>query len=234
MHPTWTEQLPTDLQTDENYAVFDKYEKLGDFATDFIKVNGDITALTGERDELKGSVTKLDDQIKGMIAIPTADSPDEVKAAFHKMRGVPESVDGYGLEDLAKDDSGKTILEAFRGANLDPEQASAMVNFLTSHFENTEKAQKEASAEAVKKFKEGLGADKARVTFKNAEDAITHFFKEEDREGAKASIMSDPKMISVYSNIGTLLKERPAIFASIGANEGSGDLYPSMSKMGIR
>lgn len=221
MHPTWTEQLPETLRTDENYIIFDKYDKLGDFTTDYLKVNGDMSALTGERDDFKGKVTTLTDKLNSMVAIPTEESDEEEKKAFYSKLGVPESIDDYGIEVLSGDEQGKTVLENFKKANLSKAQATQMTTFLSSYSEQQLTAKQKASEVAVQTYKTSLG-ETADIAFKNATDAVGHFFPEGDKEAAVATIMSDPKQIAVFSRIGTLLKERPGIFASSKASKGSG------------
>ena len=68
--------------------------------------------------------------------IPDANATDEVKAAYHKARGVPESADLYELEALpegyepteADTKFRSDIKQIFHKANLDPAQAKSVEN----------------------------------------------------------------------------------------------------------
>jgi|LGOV01.1.fsa_nt_gb hypothetical protein len=229
-HPTWTEQLPEAMRTEDNYKIFDGYEKLGDFTSDFLKVKGDMSSLSGERDDLNGKVTSLNERIGTMVAIPTDESSEEDKKAFYGKFGVPESIDDYGLADLAANDTGKDVLENFKKANLSKAQAKQMTKFITDNYNSQIEAAQVKSNEAVTKYKTDLG-DRSELHFKLATDAIAHFFPTDDVDAAAQAIMSDPKQIAVFSKIGTHLKERPGIFASSKATKGKGYTYESMKDL---
>jgi hypothetical protein len=229
-HPTWTEQLPEAMRTEENYKIFDQYEKLGDFTSDFIKVKGDLSSLSGERDELKGKVGTFEQQLAKMVAIPGEEATDEEKKAFYEKFGVPESIEGYGFEDLAKDELGKKALEGFKDAKLNKSQAKKMAEFVADFGEVQKKMVEESAAKSVNEYKESLG-DKADLVFKNATDAVAHFFNKEDADTAIKTVMSDPKQIEVFSRIGGLIKESPRIFSQSKTRKGGGVMYESMKDL---
>ena len=224
-HPTWTDQLGDNLKTEENYAIFDQYEKLSDFSTAFLESNGSLTKLKEDISGYEGKITAFDDQLKTMVKKPTETStPEEVRAYY----GVPENVDGYGIDDLAKDDSGKALLENFRTANLSPSQAKLMVENLARYSESETSRTAETKKAAVAKYKTDLGA-KADLVFKNAEDAINKFYGKDILESMKAEIMSNPSLIDTHSKIGHILKESPGLFLGEQNEGGSGNIYESMA-----
>jgi hypothetical protein len=76
----WKAQLPDDLKNNEAFTGF---EKIGDFAKDYLKVKGNVTELEGK---LGKSIPKLSDN-----------ASEEERAAYFNALGRPETVDKYEL-----------------------------------------------------------------------------------------------------------------------------------------
>lgn len=217
--PTWTEQLPAAIRTEENNAIFDKYETIGDFAADYLKVNSSLSALNGEKSTFEGKMNDLTAKMGGMYNIPTAETTPEEKRKFLTALGVPESASDYGLDE----ETGKTFMEL----GFTKDQATNFMEQVKKTSAREAEKQKQQIKEAIGKYDASLG-DKKDITYKLANDALDHFYDKEDLEVVKQSVFSSPKQIEINARIGGLLKERPGLFVVNNNNKGGGNLYDTM------
>jgi hypothetical protein len=101
---------------------------------------------------------------KGVV-IPQEDSPDDVKAAFRTAIGVPDSVDGYGIETPEGEDpeAFKESLEFLRSLDLPKSKVEKLMAFDAGRQEKIQEAAKAAFEQQLEAQEQALikewGAD---------------------------------------------------------------------------
>ena len=217
--PTWIEQLPEDMRSDES---FHGYKTIGDLA------NAHRAALS-ERESL--------------IRVPGEDATDEDRAAFYKAIGVPETPDGYELsppEGLREGLYNKDIESAFKAKvhelGTPADKASALNAWyygLMGEGEAKIAQQEKASLdEAVNTLKTEWPGDKFKENTELAHRAFTRFAGESDDKKAAVkdflektkvgglAIGNHPMFLRIFSGIGAQISDD----SSFGREHGGGEM----------
>ena len=199
--PTWTDQLPDDLKSNEAFTGF---EKLGDMANDYLSMKGNVSDLEGK---VGNSIPKLGEN-----------ATTEEQVAYFKAIGRPDDVAGYNFnkpelpEGVSFDD---TLANDFKSRALDlgltQSQATGLFDWYaaglsTSHQAHAQQTEKEYDT-CVENLKASWGAEYDKniaITTK----AVNEFGGDElkqylDESGAGNS----PKLIQAFYNIGKAMSE---------------------------
>jgi len=148
----WLTQVPKELREHPSLI---KHGKMGDLLQDYIELSG---------------------KAERALYLPGKDAKPEEIQAFLKKMGIPESAEGYELDEkLVKDQpGGKEFLEAFRTmahtAGMTKKQAAKSLEFVAGIARSGGEAQKAAEKQARETFDarllEAVGgnADKAQET----------------------------------------------------------------------
>lgn len=213
--------VPESYRTEDNQATFDAYENFDGFIGDMISKNGQVSQLTTELETAKKG-------LEGTVRLPGEDATDEQIAEYRKTIGVPESIEGYGIDGYDKIPGGKEYMESMVKAGLTPSQAKDQLAAMAGVQKIIDKQNLETSNKAVAAYKESLG-EKADVTFSLAKHGIENFFPDpEVKEKVSSQIMANPELIKAYAKIGAIIKEKPMIMSLGGGGNNSGDIYESM------
>jgi len=174
-----------------------------------------------------------------LVAIPSDEDPDEVKAAWNKSRGIPETPDKYEIkvkppEGLELSDSEKDRLAAITarlhkagGLRADPSVVNLAHEIYyeerieaEAQMEAAATIQKERAESALKKLWQGPEF-KQNTTLADA--AIKHFFGQEfsaikDMQFVDGTRLGDhPEFVKAFAKIGRMTMEDP-VFLEAGRN----------------
>jgi len=208
--PTWTDQLPDDLKTNEAFTGF---EKLGDMANDYLTVKGNVSELEGK---IGNSIPKLGEN-----------ATDEERAAYFKATGRPDDVAGYEFknpevsEGMQIDETvTKDYKEQALNLGLSQKQANGLFDWYNSKmlgaFEEKGRNTENEYNKSVEALKVSWGTDYDKniaVTTK----AVNQFGGDElkqylDDSGAG----NNPKLIEAFFNIGKAMSEDKLISGEPG------------------
>lgn len=210
----WRAQLP---ETQRDNEAFTGFEKIGDFADDYLSTKESVSDLQGKLDN---SIPKLSDN-------PT----DEEKAAFLTAMGRPEEVGGYEFnrpselpEGIDYSDEVEASFKAkFHELGLSSQQASGLydhyMNFwlggMKAELDNREAASKTASDA----LKTEMGAEYT-ANMALMDKAVMKFGGDEFKKYMDDSKMgNDAAIIKTFINIGKAMSEDTLILGDKGADD---------------
>ena len=213
--PTWTDQLPDNLKSNDAFTGF---EKLGDMADSYISMKGNVTELEGK---LGNSITKLGDN-----------ATSEEQIAFHKAIGRPDDISGYELDKINAPENmpyDEGTINAFKekalSLGLSLGQAKGLHEWYSTGLVDTfnaDTAKKQADYDSsVNALKSEWGTDYDKnitITTK----AIEEFGSPELKTFLEESgVGNNPKLIQAFYNIGKAMSDDKLIPGSTG---GGGEL----------
>jgi len=199
--PAWSQQLPEDLKGNEAFTGF---EKLGDFAQDYLSKKGTVSELEGK---LSNSVAKLGENA----------TQDEINAYYREL-GAPEDAKGYELnkreaiEGLSYDDN---LEAAYRDTalnlGLSKQQASKLFDWYSeineSAFTNAQQTKETSLEESVENLKKSWG-NEYDTKLEKTKKAIEEFGGDELRTLLDDSgLGNNPIMIEAFQKIGAAMSE---------------------------
>lgn len=209
----WRAQLPEDQRDNEAFTGF---EKIGDFANDYLSMKGNVSDLQGKLDN---AIPKLNDN-------PTA----EDTAAYFKAVGRPDDVNGYDIQkpELPEglpysDEVVGQFKEAAHTLGLTSAQAQGLFKWYMDGTVNAHKADAEnrskatTEAETALKTEYGANYDANIVLMKRAVEKFggEEFKKHMDDTG----LGNNPMVIKTFVNIGKAMSEDTLVLGDIGAGE---------------
>ena len=209
----WRAQLSDDLKSNEAFTGF---EKIGDFANDYLKVKGTVTELEGK---LGNSIPKLSDN-----------ATDEERATFFNALGRPETVDKYELTKPEIPDGmpySEEIEKGFRSASHSLGLTQAQTNGLFAWYMNGSIGAFKADAEGRKKaFDDGVEAlkkehgDKYPEYVKTVDRAVQKFGGDEFKKFMDDSgLGNNPAIVKTFYNIGKAMSEDTLAGGEFGDDE---------------
>ena len=199
--PAWSQQLPEDLKGNEAFTGF---EKLGDFAQDYLSKKGSVSELEGK---LSNSVAKLGEGA----------TSDEVKA-FYRELGAPEDAKGYELnkrdaiEGLAYDDKLEAAYrETALSLGLSKQQAAKLYDWYSevneAVFTNAQQSKETSLDESVENLKKSWGAE-YDAKLEKTKKAVAEFGGDELKTLLDESgLGNNPIMIEAFHKIGAAMSE---------------------------
>lgn len=197
----WRAQLSDDLKSNEAFTGF---EKIGDFANDYLKTKGSVTELEGK---LENSIPKLSD-----------DATDEDRAAFFNALGRPETMDKYELtkpeipEGMPYSEEIETGFKtAAHSLGLTQAQTKGLfdwyMNGSIGAFNTDAEARKKASDDGMEALKKEHG-DKYPEYVKTVDRAVQKFGGEEFQKFMDDSgFGNNPVIVKTFYNIGKAMGE---------------------------
>lgn len=178
-----------------------------------------------ESEELRTQVTELESTMDDMVFIPDEDTPEEEVALYYEKAGIPEDIDGYGMDSLAKDEEGKKLLEAFVEAEIPKSSAEILTEKLNEiNSGHVSKVQQQL---------ESLKASMGEKDFKLAEKGAEILYPGEEKASIREKYLSDPDAIPGLAIAGKVGIEHGKLFNQ-QTQGGGGSLYPSMDKRGLK
>lgn len=213
--PTWIEQLPEDLRSDESFHGF--------------RTIGELVIAH------KNSLAERE----GLVRVPGEDASDEDRAAYHKLIGVPETPDGYELappEGLREGLYNKDMEAAFRAKahelGLPGTKAAELNNWYYQMMSNGDKqiAQNEQQAldAAMNTLKDEWKGDTFKANSTLAQRAFKTFAGE--MEGAQeflektkvgdVALGNHPMFLRIFAGIGQKISDD----SSFGRETKTGEL----------
>jgi hypothetical protein len=210
----WRAQLPDDLK---GHEAFTGFEKIGDFANDYLSMKGSVSELNG----------KLDNAIPKLNENSTA----EDRAAYLKAIGRPDDINGYNIqkpEDLP--DSlpfNEEVVNQFKTTahelGLSPEQAEGLYKWymdgtIGAHNADIE-SRSNAKLEVENKIKSEWGTNYDKnigITLR----AVQKFGGDEFKKYLDDTGMgNDPMLIKTFYEIGKVMSEDTLVLGDKGATD---------------
>jgi len=197
----WRAQLPDDLKGNE---AFTKFEKIGDFASDYLATKGSVTDLEGK---LGNSIPKLSEN-----------ATDEERATYFNTLGRPETVDKYELKRPEIPEGmpySEDIEKGFKGAShalgLSQHQMQGLFDWYmggsTEAFKADGIARKTAYDAGIEALKKEQG-DKFPEYVKTMERAVEAFGGVEFKKFMDDSgLGNNPAIVKTFYNIGKAMSE---------------------------
>lgn len=208
----WRAQLP---ETQRDNEAFTGFEKIGDFAEDYLSVKGNASELQGKLDN---SIPKLNDN-------PTA----EETAAYFKSIGRPDDVNGYDIQkpELPEglpysDEVVGQFKEAALALNMTPTQAQGLFKWYMDGTVNAHKVDAENRSKSVTEAETALkteyGADYS-ANLELMKRAVEKFGGEEFiKHMDDTGLGNNPMIIKTFVNIGKAMSEDTLVLGDKGAD----------------
>ena len=197
----WTEQLGEGFE--EHAPTLSRFKNVKDLSKSYAEAR-----------------SKLGHDPEHLVQIPKDDSPDEVKAAFHKAHGKPEKEDGYEYK-LPDDISAKIKIDdekmaGFRklshGLNLNQKQHEGLLNFYFKDIADTQDKYKMLMAEQEKEDAEKGKAELRKKYGNGTEEKILRANAVMRKFGGDEAVaafnaQNSPLMTEFLDNIASAMSE---------------------------
>jgi len=209
----WRAQLPTDLRDNEAFTGF---EKIGDFANDYISTKGSVSELKGK---LENAIPKLNEN-----------STAEETAAYYKAIGVPDDVNGYKIQkpELPEgmpysDDVVSQFLDTAHSLKATQAQVEGFYKWYMEGSIGAHTVDKETRTANLEKASMGLKNEWGGEYPKNIElmgRAVQKFGGDEFKKYMDDTGMgNDPVLIKTFYNIGKAMSEDTLVLGDRGAKD---------------
>ncbi len=204
------EQLPESKRTADVEAALAAYNinDMGTLADALVSAN----SLKGEVETIKGQLGEAKSKYDTLVA------------------DIPETSAGYGIAALESNEQGKSLLETFASSKVSKTAAAQIAA-------KVETISTEANASIVRERESRLTEVKTQLGDKGfdlAKRGAEILYPGVEQASVRERYLSDPDAISGLAIAGRVGVENPKVFQPASGGSGSGVLYQSMERRGIK